>query len=550
MKLRYLPGLLGLIFSTAAQAQSVGIGTASPNAAAALEVSSPANNQGFLPPRLTYAQRTGISNAVAGLLVYQSSTTPSPAGYYYYTGLAWLPLLSQGDNLGTHTATQDLNLNGNQLSGGTSNNVGIVSGQTLELGNGVAGKEANAGKIGYNAFGSGALDVVGAGTSNTTRKIKLWAEGGTELNGPLKIGGGGPGAGKVLTSDADGDATWQTSAGLATASNGLTASGTNVKLGGTLTETTAIVAGSASQQLRLETPVPVGGLFINSLDQQQLANNTEAVIRTSGGVATPVAQTFVPEYTGNTVIVRVRVRATGYSAGAYSTTTLTLEVLAGAAGTTGGTVLTTTTANVGAGDGQQVNVDFVPGVSLVGGQTYTLRVSGAGTFNGVAEWFWRGASGNPYAAGASSAGSGTDQYFQTLVEPAAGTGLRLRGGGTEITGAAQVWGPLTAQDDLAVAGTATLSDLTVNGRLRLPTYSQGFFGSNDINGTTSVSYTWTHNFGYKPVLMTSMDGTGGNYASRVVVSYTHLDNNTVRFELANVYISAASGTLRWVVVGP
>ena len=46
----------------------VGIGTSSPDASAQLDVSS--TTKGFLPPRMTYAQRNSIVNPVAGLVVY------------------------------------------------------------------------------------------------------------------------------------------------------------------------------------------------------------------------------------------------------------------------------------------------------------------------------------------------------------------------------------------------------------------------------------------------------------------------------------------------
>ena len=46
----------------------VGIGTSTPDASAALEVTS--TNQGFLPPRMTAAQRDAISNPAAGLVLY------------------------------------------------------------------------------------------------------------------------------------------------------------------------------------------------------------------------------------------------------------------------------------------------------------------------------------------------------------------------------------------------------------------------------------------------------------------------------------------------
>jgi hypothetical protein len=61
--------------------------------------------------------------------------------------------------------------------------VGISGNNSLEFGAGVAGKHPNAGKIGYQTFTPGALDIVGAGTNATSRRIKFWAEGGATFNG-------------------------------------------------------------------------------------------------------------------------------------------------------------------------------------------------------------------------------------------------------------------------------------------------------------------------------------------------------------------------------
>lgn len=63
----------------------------------------------------------------------------------------------------------------------------ISGANTLEFGAGVVGKEANAGKIGYETFTPGTLDIVGAGTSGVDRKLKLWAEGGTTFAGPVTV---------------------------------------------------------------------------------------------------------------------------------------------------------------------------------------------------------------------------------------------------------------------------------------------------------------------------------------------------------------------------
>jgi len=50
----------------------VGIGTATPDASAKLDVSS--TTQGFLPPRMTTVQRDAISSPATGLLIYNTTT--------------------------------------------------------------------------------------------------------------------------------------------------------------------------------------------------------------------------------------------------------------------------------------------------------------------------------------------------------------------------------------------------------------------------------------------------------------------------------------------
>ena len=54
------------------QAQSIGIGTPTPNSSAILDLSS--STQGFLPPRMTTTQRNAISNKAAGLVIYNTIT--------------------------------------------------------------------------------------------------------------------------------------------------------------------------------------------------------------------------------------------------------------------------------------------------------------------------------------------------------------------------------------------------------------------------------------------------------------------------------------------
>jgi hypothetical protein len=95
------------------QAQSIAINTdgSSPDLSSILDVKSTA--KGILIPRLTLAQRSAIAAPATGLMIYQTDNTP---GFYFYNGTAWG--LMQ-DQLGNHTATQNIQLKGNKLSNTT-----------------------------------------------------------------------------------------------------------------------------------------------------------------------------------------------------------------------------------------------------------------------------------------------------------------------------------------------------------------------------------------------------------------------------------------------
>ena len=72
----------------------VGVGTTSPNASAQLDVTS--TTKGFLPPRMTSAERSNIASPTAGLMVYQTDAT---AGLYYYNGSAWIYIINATTNV-------------------------------------------------------------------------------------------------------------------------------------------------------------------------------------------------------------------------------------------------------------------------------------------------------------------------------------------------------------------------------------------------------------------------------------------------------------------
>ncbi|MFM2177233.1 MAG: hypothetical protein RL015_1331, partial [Verrucomicrobiota bacterium] len=278
---------------------SVGLGTSTPDASAALEISS--TTRGFLPPRLTTAQRDAVTTPATGLFIYNTTlnryqyrgasqwneldtdaqtlalsgntlsisngnsiTLPSTAGgtvtniatgagltggpitgtgtisltstavtagsYGSATSIPTFTVDAQGrltaagsaalpDNSatnelqalsiagsvislsngggsvtlpsptnlysadGTLSSARTVTLGANNLTlSGTSGNlvfdgggVKVNGNRTLEFGAGVAGKDGNAGIIGYQVFGNlNTLDIVGAGAVSGQRRIKLW----------------------------------------------------------------------------------------------------------------------------------------------------------------------------------------------------------------------------------------------------------------------------------------------------------------------------------------------------------------------------------------
>mgnify|MGYP003494452574 FL=1 len=73
----------------------VGFGTITPNSKAMLDLTS--TTQGFLPPRMTKAERTamGLTTAHAGMVIYQTDNTP---GLRVWNGANWMKFTEAADN--------------------------------------------------------------------------------------------------------------------------------------------------------------------------------------------------------------------------------------------------------------------------------------------------------------------------------------------------------------------------------------------------------------------------------------------------------------------
>lgn len=115
---------------------------------------------------LSLSQNGGSITLPAGTA---SQWTTTGSNIYYNTGNV---------GIGTTTPAEKLHLTGKMR---------IDAANTLEFGGGVMGKQTDAGKIGYQSFTTGALDIIGAGTSGTNRRLKFWNEGGGSFTGNIGI---------------------------------------------------------------------------------------------------------------------------------------------------------------------------------------------------------------------------------------------------------------------------------------------------------------------------------------------------------------------------
>lgn len=111
-----LAGCLLAALSGRAQYGNIGIGTATPDSTAKLDISS--STQGFLPPRMTAAQRSAIKGPAAGLTVFQTDGNP---GMYYYDGNGWVSLTS-GKPVTPAGLPEDYGAVSTFAGGGTSGN--------------------------------------------------------------------------------------------------------------------------------------------------------------------------------------------------------------------------------------------------------------------------------------------------------------------------------------------------------------------------------------------------------------------------------------------
>ena len=153
---------------------SVGIGTTTP--ISKLGVKTATGNYG-----LTHTDGTvTIGTYINSNFGWFGTRSNHPLTFFTADGGPQVTLLQNGNfGIGTITPLAKLHVAGT---------VKVDAANTIELGAGVAGKEGNAGKIGYETYTSDALDILGAGTLGSNRKITFWNEGGAQFRGNIGIG--------------------------------------------------------------------------------------------------------------------------------------------------------------------------------------------------------------------------------------------------------------------------------------------------------------------------------------------------------------------------
>lgn len=154
MNLKYLQVLTAiLIFSIPTLAQTVIVtddaAYTTGQTSSVLDVKS--TTKGFLPPRMTLAQRNAITSPAEGLLIYQ---TDGVKGLYYYINSAWT-ILSSG------TSSQWA-LTGNSGTSSATNFLGTTDSVNLHL------RTSNTDRLTIDSIGN-----VGIGTTAPTQKLTV-----------------------------------------------------------------------------------------------------------------------------------------------------------------------------------------------------------------------------------------------------------------------------------------------------------------------------------------------------------------------------------------
>ncbi len=164
----YIALFFAVTFQVNAQNVAVNTDNSAADASSALDVKS--TSQGILIPRMTAVQRAAIVTPATGLMVYQIDGT---VGFYFYNGTVWANLQ---DNLGNHTATTDLNMNGNNITNAnniTATGTASLGGNTYPTNNGASGQSLRTDGAGNLSWGSSTHELVFEATATSGQALPV-----------------------------------------------------------------------------------------------------------------------------------------------------------------------------------------------------------------------------------------------------------------------------------------------------------------------------------------------------------------------------------------
>ncbi|MCF2488628.1 C1q-like domain-containing protein [Dyadobacter sp. CY347] len=181
--------------------QSVGINTNSPNQSAILDIQS--TNRGVLLPKIALqstSDKSTVPSPANALLLYNTNTQVGPEGFYFNAG-------DQNNAIWKMIGAR-LNVPFNQV--GSSNGALFFINNSDNSPNSIA-ISGQSEVIGVRGASDAGIGVFGTSTSGIGVLAKSALGLALHVNGKLKIAGSGqsPAEGKILTSDAEGNATWQ-----------------------------------------------------------------------------------------------------------------------------------------------------------------------------------------------------------------------------------------------------------------------------------------------------------------------------------------------------
>ena len=402
----------------------VGVGTSSPAVSSILDVT--ATDKGFLPPRMTAAQRTAISSPTTGLIVYQTDGT---SGLYIFSGSAWIPPASWYTNAGSPTSSFTL-----------VTPAGLTSGADANYG--IGGNALNALTDGDNnvALGYDAAKGVSTGSDNTA--VGHFALSATTGSGNTALGRSA-GAGNVSgtnntflghSSDASpNNLTNATAIGYGatvTASNSIqlgNAAVTNVNTSGSITTSGSVGIGttSPSASAALEILSTSKGLLLPRLTTTQrnsiaqppaglvIYNTTTSTVQGYGGSSaewlntnatyatsvainnnSPVWQTFTATSSENITSVEAYVQMVNSG----QSTSVIAKIYSGNydpnATPTQTPIATSSSTSITANSYSWKSFTFSSPVSLTNGSLYSVVLFNSGSDVDVAQ-----ATDNPYGGG-------------------------------------------------------------------------------------------------------------------------------------------------------